>query len=741
MIDSNEKVQAQVDTQTSGVSIQSEDTATELKKKELNKRALVEQEIKEHPIFKSMQKSLEGTQVKLDIDDIVDKYFDLTSDKNILDNKEFYKVNPDVILQSLQETMYIISSEENGIVLDDSGEIDKEASLQQQAQAVYSGALKRELLQEDETKKQQFEDSFEMFYKDKDNVLQYSAEHKIVKEMLMTYATKELSTEEIIQITEKYLNNAAVQETQEALKNSILLDTSEEVFQLDYSVQFVELMTEGATADELSKVYKQIMKYNSNGRFEVGEIQGENVDKIIGFATDYGHRYSQRKNYKELANFANDGTDFQLKSAEDQREILKSIYFLSEMTNGGEKEFAILNLKRISPSSLDLVDGKLQINKERFLNLYNSTLPITHNKKSIEEVENDVVDRNKERLREHIDSLKRKIEKGEFTEFRMPKGLSKEEAKEFHKQMQKEIHKAQIPKIDKTPEQRLERAIDQFIKENKFEGNRAELVIAAYKQISKIHTDDAIERTAEDFKKHIQGLGSRYGSYFIQTREGKNNGISSAQLGIEEKNFDLVEKLADSIVKFHIEQEEIEQNKNSIKHIKEHLLDMKYAVGQSSRAVFQVGKGIFKNIFGKHQKQLPPGQEEKINSIFGKNKDIAEIGKAIEEFKKTLQLNRNIKRLKFRGTGLYYQIHRVKNISQEKNIAKVERRKLFGNSKEDISVEEIKKSDKKMTFDELYRAEQSIEGTNRVSKEFKENQNKVGTGEKISIKVETGVNR
>ena len=46
-----------------------------------------------------------------------------------------------------------------------------------------------------------------------------------------------------------------------------------------------------------------------------------------------------------------------------------------------------------------------------------------------------------------------------------------------------------------------------------------------------------------------------------------------------------------------------------------------------------------------------------------------------------------------------------------------------------------------MTFDELYRAEQSIEGTNRVSKEFKENQNKVGTGEKISIKVETGVNR
>ena len=149
MLDSNEKVQAQVDTQTSGVTLEANNESSELEKKELNKRALLEQEILKHPLFLNMQKATRNAHMNIMVEAIVDRYFDLTSEHNILQNQEFYQVNMDTIQMALHQTAYLISVEENGIVLEENGELDQKASLHQQEVAAYSEALKMELRDEE----------------------------------------------------------------------------------------------------------------------------------------------------------------------------------------------------------------------------------------------------------------------------------------------------------------------------------------------------------------------------------------------------------------------------------------------------------------------------------------------------------------------------------------------------------------------------------------------------------------
>ena len=134
-------------------------------------------------------------------------------------------------------------------------------------------------------------------------------------------------------------------------------------------------------------------------------------------------------------------------------------------------------------------------------------------------------------------------------------------------------------------------------------------------------------------------------------------------------------------------------------------------------------------MFGQTQKQLPPGREDKINSLFGKNMDKTEIGKAIDTFKRNLQISKNNIKLKYKGRDLTKKINTIKSMAAEKSVAKVEKKKLVEKSQRDVQDEVQAKQKKNLSFDEKYRAEESIEGTNRVAKEFNEKQQRIKNGE------------
>lgn len=101
----------------------------ELEKREQNKRVLVEKEIEASPMFKALKTSAKETNIPLDIETIVDKYFEYSPDSaNNFQNQDFYKVDSDLITYVLNQTIYLISVTENGVILNPDGTVDHEGS-------------------------------------------------------------------------------------------------------------------------------------------------------------------------------------------------------------------------------------------------------------------------------------------------------------------------------------------------------------------------------------------------------------------------------------------------------------------------------------------------------------------------------------------------------------------------------------------------------------------------------------
>lgn len=609
MLDSNEKVQAQVDTQTSGVTLEANNESSELEKKELNKRALLEQEILKHPLFLNMQKATRNAHMNIMVEAIVDRYFDLTSEHNILQNQEFYKVNMDTIQMALHQTAYLISVEENGIVLEENGELDQKASLHQQEVAAYSEALKMELRDEerkdiyekliigmDEKDKRLAEDYLNSF-----SFLEFSQSHELLLNALLQNESCPLSQEEWKQVSKKVVENTELNESQEQLEDELFIENEKDFITISNALKYTSMLNSKVKDFSRMGTFINEIKANDEKNRFIDEETGEfSAAKVEEFGLRYYANFTKRNSFKELKDFCERNEDFDSMDAKSQKTILTAIYSLYKMPSCHERDAAIVAMGRISPNS---IDKRGIINEEKFLNLYNATEKGT---KTFEEMETAITKKNYANLLSFARGMREQIRAGEFPTIDIPDGATLEQSREMKREFRKKMKEKNKPKFHKDTHEKLENEIDRLIRDNNLQGDRNDLVVAAYKILC--HGNNPKNKACSEYlKEHIEGLASVYGKYID---DGKL--VKRRNLDVNEEE---VEKIVKGVLEFKKNEDKIQDKKFSFAKIKANLSNVREFIQDG----IQYAGNQFKNLFKKSTLALPEGNEQEImtEALFG----------------------------------------------------------------------------------------------------------------------------
>jgi hypothetical protein len=588
-----------------------------MKKQEMLKREKVKEAILENKVFKNMQAGInKHANLNIDVENVVDIYFSLTSDVNTYGNLEYYKANDEIVSQAVGQFNKVLTQEPNGIAFNPDGTWDKKTALEQEINAAYSSALREKLdniaqaetynwtTNDDKSKQKQNQTNDKNIYKSYTTV-DYSKASDLLERILTSpEAGKPRTAEEYKSLAKKIHDDENVKASIEEHSQKTFISNKEEFNLIYYSTMYArELQKETPDFNIMAEFLEKIRTNDKNGDFVNSEDNSINSAKVVAYSNEFYEDYTRKRNYKSLENFYNVNTKFEDLSGKNQRRILKSIYSLYRQEPSNERIFALTMLMQISPDIVTCSRKDFEVDENKFLNLYNSTLSKEGEGQKIDLIElNKKVDERNLRIEDgFFKGIQKLIDKNQFEEIRPLDNLNDEERKEFTKKAMSEIRAQNRPKINATSKQKFHWEIEKIMKKNDFEDDKAALLVGAYH----LAMDKGLpyKKSKEMLKNYIEGNPEIFGEYL---EEGVVTGKTLKQE--DDRNED-IDNLLDSIVEYNDLQKYIEDNKFCKEAIKDRFSDLGHYVKDGAKFIGKSGRQWFNRVFApRNIPQLGEGQ-------------------------------------------------------------------------------------------------------------------------------------
>lgn len=427
------------------------DTTEEEKNRvnEAQMRYEVAREIEETPVFKVLKKTTQDENIGLMLDVIVDRYFE---NGGTPIDPALFKVDAELVQMALRQTIYLISVEENGIVLDDTGNVDVDQTIQQQENM---GSVSIEYLEKEE-KVAFFEKALDEGEKDNYKTKDEASvtldkffdewEQHTVKEMA-DYAKSENG------IKDKAISLGKSKEKSEQARDASHLETKEDVFVMDICGEIVDIVAVPSsqygedTKKKLIMALKKLEPYKEGAAKGLFNKDGKvNLRKVIKKYQEYEREYQLKENLATLDEFKSKKY-FDL-SPEEKKQYLEAAFALYHQDGGKYKREALRALAEVDVLEKGVTSLKIDIKK--FTNEYNAVTNEKHELKPLE-VKSIIFKHQRELAKENIEFLLGMIKDGTF------KDQTIEERK-----VQREKEQAEKAKNgeSKTADKKLENILD-----------------------------------------------------------------------------------------------------------------------------------------------------------------------------------------------------------------------------------------------------------------------------------------
>lgn len=634
MVDSNEEINNKVNTEDTidANKIRKENFVTEqesdaqsIEAKQINKMLLVEETVKKHPMFIAMQAATQNRNTNFMLEAIVENYFELTSENNTLANQEFYTVNDGIVHMALQSMAYLISVEENGIVLDENGKIDKDASAEQQMQAAYSQSYRNEIATEmNQEPVERYKEMLKAYNHTHHESLDFTYDfmgssfyreqsmektHIALDYLYNQNSIYKLSNDENKSALDNMLKDT-VNSTQETKRN-LLIGTKAEFNVLFNAMLYTYVLSSNnPDFNKMAGYLEEIAKNDKKGQFIDPETGSVDSTKVVATATKFHDAYRQKSNFEILQKFQKDKRTFEELKPGEQNKVLSSIWSLYKQPPSPERDYALGVMMQVSGPSIKKGDNQEYIiDEHRFLNLYNATIgkPIDI-KKMNEKIEKKDLSHTNAYLRK----MRQKIRDGTFQEFELPEGASPEEVEKFKNESIAKLASEKRPTLKPSEEVKLNRALEDFIKKSNIEGTKPEIIIAAYHLFEKRNEHNVYnEEKLGILKKFIENNTSTFGEYIYKGE------ITSQTLDIEETNPKQISDFLENYIEYQEKQDRIKEKGFSKERVQEQVNDLKQFVKSGIKYLGDKGKAAFNNLF-KRQKQLPePQMQHAVEDVSG----------------------------------------------------------------------------------------------------------------------------
>lgn len=718
MVDSNEEINNKVNTEDTidankarkeNFVTEQELDAQSIEAKQINKMLLVEETVKKHPMFIAMQNATKGKNTNFMLKAVVENYFELTSENNILANREFYTVNDSIIYSALHGMAYLISAEENGIVLDENGEYDSKASAEQQRQAVYSRALKNEIDAElqnetveyykeilksnDNTSKDSLNFPFDMvgssFYREQS----MEKTHIALDYLYNQNSIYKLSNDENKSALDNMLKDI-VNSTQETKRNLLIGTKAEFNILFNAMLYTYVLSSNNPDFNKMAGYLEEIAKNDKKGQFIDPETGSVDSTKVVATATKFHDAYRQKSNFEILQKFQKDKRTFEELKLGEQNKVLSSIWSLYKQPPSPERDYALGVMMQVSGPSIKKGDNQEYIiDEHRFLNLYNATIgkPIDI-KKMNEKIEKKDLSHTNAYLRK----MRQKIRDGTFQEFELPEGASPEEVEKFKNESIAKLASEKRPTLKPSEEVKLNRALEDFIKKSNIEGTKPEIIIAAYHLFEKRNEHNVYhEEKLGILKKFIENNTSTFGEYIYKGE------ITSQTLDIEETNPKQISDFLKNYIEYQEKQDRIKEKGFSKERVQEQVNDLKQFVKSGIKYLGDKGKTAFNNLF-KRQKQLPePQMQHAVEDVSGELSELFDSETTEAPYLEKTEVNG-----KEQITLLDNEGHEIKTVSGKKFETMI--------MSEQIAEVELKETKPKTAFEEMVAVDDEVKNNIRA---------------------------
>lgn len=483
---------------------------TEIKRAEILQKQQLEDEIKNSKIFKTLMNSIDN---RLPIDEvvsaIVENYLKM-SPASLVINKIGgpLAINDTLINIAACEFIYLVSVIENGIVLNELGEVDIEATLEQRASMSYKKLSPEELLslgsiviqnQEDASNKDKLEKLLSS--KVKDTVIHdttngfskmYGVENSIYS--AFTYLKdRNVTTEERKDAFEKISNSQEVKEEETDCIDKSFFATKREISFERLLLQAVEAKEKGKdrTFNSIIKKISKNPKYKEY-REKLSELDYETIQKHV----DTRQRaYNYKENKQEVDKFILDANmDYSKLSKHAKERLLLSMYDIATQYDSSTKTYILIAMKEINKDMIKtLEDGRETIDENVFL----AELSAVNKKyKSIEDVEQANRRRNRKNYSGKMDTL---YVDDSFTEINEINGETEEERKARQSKAKDEGRQKDF-KVErgKTNKSTLERIVAQNIGEND-KDLRSAIIAMAYARCREERNNGMVQNYLRDY--------------------------------------------------------------------------------------------------------------------------------------------------------------------------------------------------------------------------------------------------
>lgn len=390
------------------------DTTEEEKNRvnEAQMRYEVAREIEETPIFKVLKKTTQDENIGLMLDAIVDRYFEnggTPIDPNL------FKVDTGLVQMALRQTIYLISIEENGVVLDDTGNVDIESTIQQQEN------MKRMSIENfpDEEKVNLFEKSLDKGEKNNYETRDESSvkldsffeewEHHTIQEMT-EYAKSDNG------IKDKEISLGKTKEKSEEARDASHFNTKEEVLVIEACRNILEIAAVPSSQYSEETKKKLIIALKDLEPYKDGIAKGlfnrdgkVNLKRVIKKYQEYEKEYQLKENLAVLDKFKNKKY-FDL-TPEEKKQYLESAFALYHQDGGKYKREALRTLAEVDVLQKGIIGMEIDI--KRFSSEYNAVTNERHELKPLE-VKSIIFEHQRDLAKGNIESLLDKIKNGTF---------------------------------------------------------------------------------------------------------------------------------------------------------------------------------------------------------------------------------------------------------------------------------------------------------------------------------------
>ena len=348
---------------------------------EAQKREKIEEAIKSNPIFKSVLhvlKQSEYSGIKIDMEKMIDFYMELSGATKLEDLTSF-QISDSLVNEVIGNTIHTISEEENGLVIDSNGNIDKAKSLEQAMDGAfnYQSDYAEALLQEN-----QIEQSI---------IESFSANEEIQEQISFSIESLSESNYEFYKALSE--NNLTEEVAENHMNETINEEQSEKSIDEKQEHGFISTkeqlelyrmvsMFDAASKEERKEIYKRIKELPQTQKFLNKKTGRIDVKTAIESGRKWRNIYISQKREQLFVQYKNsrkNGVKFSNFSADGRSNMLRAAIRTFEDPESSQdmKAMAIAILSDISPDLIINGEGEndfnFKINWEVAKAAYNGT--------------------------------------------------------------------------------------------------------------------------------------------------------------------------------------------------------------------------------------------------------------------------------------------------------------------------------------------------------------------------------